>query len=205
MAKAHSHASSPASDFDFDATGNDDRIYTTLHFLNLYALGNILNILIMQHTSRAIRTIRPGFLRRPFSSRTSTRSPWTPGPSPPRLPKEEQEMFEKLQQQSTGAFSSPKELDPKVEARDAEAGEQLEMMGGQSRSSEANNMLEQLRARATIAAKGDGGELHPNVRRGAPPEFEGDRNPKTGEVGGPKNDPLRWGGDWSYNGRVTDF
>lgn len=43
--------------------------------------------------------------------------------------------------------------------------------------------------------------------RGAPPEFQGDTNPKTGEVGGPKNEPLRWGGagDWSYNGRVTDF
>lgn len=45
------------------------------------------------------------------------------------------------------------------------------------------------------------------VWRGAPPEFEGDKNPKTGEVGGPKTEPLRWGsaGDWSYNGRVTDF
>ena len=48
------------------------------------------------------------------------------------------------------------------------------------------------------------------MRRGAPPEFEGEVNPKTGEVGGPKNEPLRWGsgegrGDWSYNGRVTDF
>lgn len=46
--------------------------------------------------------------------------------------------------------------------------------------------------------------LHPDIRRGAPPEFEGDTNPKTGEVGGPKNDPLRHG-DYSYNGRVTDF
>lgn len=46
--------------------------------------------------------------------------------------------------------------------------------------------------------------LHPDIRRGAPPEFEGDVNPKTGEVGGPKNDPLRHG-DYSYNGRVTDF
>ncbi|KAK1728504.1 uncharacterized protein BDZ83DRAFT_534996, partial [Colletotrichum acutatum] len=37
--------------------------------------------------------------------------------------------------------------------------------------------------------------------------FEGDVNPRTGEVGGPKREPLRWGsgGDWSYNGRVTDF
>ncbi|KAG8160499.1 hypothetical protein KVR01_010035 [Diaporthe batatas] len=45
------------------------------------------------------------------------------------------------------------------------------------------------------------------VWRGAPPEFDGDKNPRTGEVGGPKTEPLRWGsaGDWSYNGRVTDF
>jgi hypothetical protein len=58
-----------------------------------------------------------------------------------------------------------------------------------------------------IEARGKGEELHPDVRRGALPEFEGDRNPKTGEVGGPKNEPLRWGatGEWSYNGRTTDF
>lgn len=36
------------------------------------------------------------------------------------------------------------------------------------------------------------------------PEFVGDTNPKTGEVGGPKQDPLRHG-DYSFNGRVTDF
>ncbi|KAK9468018.1 fmp21p [Lipomyces arxii] len=36
------------------------------------------------------------------------------------------------------------------------------------------------------------------------PEFQGDVNPKTGEVGGPKQDPLRHG-DYSFNGRVTDF
>ena len=58
-----------------------------------------------------------------------------------------------------------------------------------------------------IEARGKGEELHPNVRRGARPEFDGDVNPKTGEVGGPKNEPLRWGaaGEWSYNGRTTDF
>ena len=60
---------------------------------------------------------------------------------------------------------------------------------------------------AKVEARGSGEELHPDVRRGARPEFEGDKNPKTGEIGGPKNEPLRWGGgvDWSYNGRVTDF
>jgi hypothetical protein len=49
--------------------------------------------------------------------------------------------------------------------------------------------------------------VHPDLRRGVKPEFEGDVNPKTGEVGGPKTEPLRWGakGDWSYGGRVTDF
>ncbi|XBW37644.1 hypothetical protein QEN19_003225 [Hanseniaspora menglaensis] len=36
------------------------------------------------------------------------------------------------------------------------------------------------------------------------PEFEGNINPKTGEVNGPKQDPLKYG-DWAYNGRVTDF
>lgn len=74
-------------------------------------------------------------------------------------------------------------------------------------STEADSMLDRLRERARLVAKGDGEELHPNVRRGAPPEFEGDKNPNTGEVGGPKNEPLRWGaaGDYSYNGRVTDF
>ncbi|POR35867.1 Succinate dehydrogenase assembly factor 4, mitochondrial, partial [Tolypocladium paradoxum] len=50
-------------------------------------------------------------------------------------------------------------------------------------------------------------DLNRGLFRGAPPEFAGDVNPQTGEVGGPKNEPLRWGGagDWSYNGRVTDF
>jgi hypothetical protein len=98
-------------------------------------------------------------------------------------------------------------LQQEAGAKDAVAEEAMDMLGGQSRSAEAEKMLEQLRERARLVAKGDGEELHPNVRRGAPPEFEGDTNPKTGEVGGPKNDPLRWGveSDWSYNGRVTDF
>lgn len=85
--------------------------------------------------------------------------------------------------------------------------DEAELNAAVTRSAQADGMLEQLKEKARLAAKGDGEELHPNVRRGAPPEFEGDINPKTGEVGGPKNEPLRWGvsGDWSYNGRVTDF
>jgi hypothetical protein len=37
---------------------------------------------------------------------------------------------------------------------------------------------------ARVAATGKGEELHPDIRRGAKPEFEGDVNPKTGEIGG---------------------
>lgn len=47
-------------------------------------------------------------------------------------------------------------------------------------------------------------EFHPDIRRGPPPEFQGDRNPKTGEVGGPKTEPVKWN-EWSYGGRATDF
>ncbi|PWN24393.1 hypothetical protein BDZ90DRAFT_256861 [Jaminaea rosea] len=49
------------------------------------------------------------------------------------------------------------------------------------------------------------GELHPNARRLPTPDFEGDTNPETGEVGGPKKDPLIWRGEYTYNGRATDF
>ncbi|KAI7159364.1 hypothetical protein D0869_00404 [Hortaea werneckii] len=152
----------------------------------------------MQTTTRAMRTMRPGFFRRTFTTRPAAQAGWGPQPSPPKLPKEEQEIFEKLQQQSTGAFSTPRAAEPAEQNAEGEA---------QTKSMSADDMLEQLRERARLAAKGDGEELHPNVRRGAAPEFEGDTNPKTGEVGGPKNEPLRWGntGDWSYNGRVTDF
>ncbi|KAL4791769.1 hypothetical protein BDV19DRAFT_289857 [Aspergillus venezuelensis] len=98
------------------------------------------------------------------------------GPAPPRLPEEDQKIFEQLQKQSTGAFSTPQvNQSPQTEAR--------------------------------VEASGDGEELHPDAKQGLKPEFEGEKNPKTGEIGGPKNEPLRWGakGDWSYGGRVTDF
>ena len=71
----------------------------------------------MQRTATILRAIRPAFVSsRAFSVQTAARSSWTPGPAPPRLPKEEQEIFEKLQQQSTGAFSTPRAPEP--EAKD---------------------------------------------------------------------------------------
>ncbi|KAF8423357.1 hypothetical protein EV426DRAFT_710757 [Tirmania nivea] len=103
-------------------------------------------------------------------------SHFSPGPSPPRLPAEQQAEFERLQKLSHGAFSQPAST---TSAPNSETTPEIDTTPGEM--------------------------LHPNIRRGAPPEFEGDVNPKTGEIGGPKNDPLRWKGDWSYNGRVTDF
>ncbi|KAI9774193.1 MAG: putative mitochondrial protein, conserved [Geoglossum umbratile] len=104
----------------------------------------------------------------------ATKTPFSPSPAPPRLPPDEQAIFERLQQASTSTFSTATVTEP---------------------------------TESVLEAAGQGEELHPDVQRGAKPEFEGEVNPKTGEVGGPKNEPLRWGhgGDWSYNGRVTDF
>jgi len=118
----------------------------------------------------------------------SPSSPFGSGPAPPRLPKEEQEIFEKLQRQSTGAFSTP----------------QTPFEVNQSPDS---TPTEQPQDNANANASTEEADLYPHLRQSAKPEFEGDKNPKTGEVGGPKNEPLRWGhqGDWSYNGRVTDF
>ncbi|KAJ7251499.1 hypothetical protein B0H12DRAFT_1051909 [Mycena haematopus] len=52
-------------------------------------------------------------------------------------------------------------------------------------------------------------QLHPDAREPLKPEFVGDVNPKTGEQGGPKQEPVYAGkgseGDWSFKGRVSDF
>ena len=130
-------------------------------------------------------------------------------PAPPRLPKEDQEIYEQLQRASTGAFSTPRPtLIVNQSPGGASTGDQVKPTISQSSDaagSKVNHVPNDVTAKVT--ATGDGEELHPDIRRGARAEFEGDRNPKTGEVGGPKNEPLRWGGevDWSYNGRVTDF
>ncbi|KAL8703810.1 MAG: hypothetical protein Q9201_003025 [Fulgogasparrea decipioides] len=141
------------------------------------------------------------------------------GPAPPRLPKEEQELYEKLQRSSTGAFSTPKPtviVNPSTSSSESSKPRTSEInqsphhsqtppLPNSTASSSDPNSMEGVNAK--VQATGEGEELHPDVRRGARPDFEGERNPETGEVGGPKNEPLRWGGrvDWSYNGRVTDF
>jgi hypothetical protein len=157
----------------------------------------------------------PKFLlpSRRFFSQSARRTAFATGPAPPRLPPKEQEEFERLQKASTGAFSTPKAqviTNPTAESLPSSASRS----GPQIHQSPALEIkkddVEAAAINARVVATGKGEELHPDIRRGAKPEFEGERNPKTGEIGGPKNEPLRWGstgdrGDWSYNGRVTDF
>jgi hypothetical protein len=56
-----------------------------------------------------------------------------------------------------------------------------------------------------LASDPEKGDMHPDARRKPRPEFEGETNPSTGEIGGPKNDPLKYDKEWTYGGRATDF
>ncbi|KAH7399108.1 hypothetical protein DE146DRAFT_745686 [Phaeosphaeria sp. MPI-PUGE-AT-0046c] len=166
-------------------------------------------------TTRTLTRLPRHLSRRTFSISSRYSTSFKSGPAPPRLPKEEQELYEKLQKQSTGAFSTP-------QSENSSSQPNIRMRINQSPDSSPSSTPTSQPSRPQINQSPDsepeirfengnkiknGEEFHPNMRRGAPPEFEGDTNPKTGEVGGPKNEPLRWGGkgDWSYNGRVTDF
>ncbi|KAI9889718.1 MAG: putative mitochondrial protein, conserved [Vezdaea aestivalis] len=156
--------------------------------------------LIIKNTtrSRQITRYRSAFVSRPLSSKAS---PFAQSPAPPSLPADEQARFEALQRGSRGAFSTPAaSSDPTPST--VKYDEQYS-----KKASPDDTINSSAKVIPKVEAKGQGNELHPNVRRGAAPEFEGNVNPNTGEVGGPKNEPLRWGhgGDWSYNGRVSDF
>ncbi|GAW27219.1 putative fmp21-like protein [Rosellinia necatrix] len=143
--------------------------------------------------------------RTPTHSTTITRraSSFRTGPAPPRLPPSEQAEFERLQrtantQEGFNATSSP----------------DFTSQTATTTTTTTTTTTQQTTPSATAAAEAIGTDNAAAaappplpLRKGAPPEFEGDVNPRTGEVGGPKNEPLRWGaaGDYSYNGRVTDF
>lgn len=147
---------------------------------------------------RTIRQISQTSGVRASSSSSSSTDPnnsnspfgFSTGPSPPRLPPDEQAEFERLQriastQEGFNATSTPPDFSSLVQ-KAAEA---------------------ELKNGARVGEEAEATFVSTPLRKGAPPEFEGDVNPKTGEVGGPKNEPLRWGagGDYSFNGRVTDF
>ncbi|ABN66262.1 predicted protein [Scheffersomyces stipitis CBS 6054] len=111
-----------------------------------------------------------------YSSKLSTE--YTPGP--PRLPKEQQEEFERLQNIANSQIA-------------------IEEYNDQIRETGSANSDAVVPDQPVL--KSDIGTFQ--VLKTIP-EFEGEVNPKTGEIGGPKQDPLKHG-DWSFNGRVTDF
>lgn len=101
-------------------------------------------------------------------------------PGPPRLPKEEQEEFERLQQVASSQAAID-EYNAQIEAK------------GYAESSVADT--------PKLTSEIGGFQYLKTI-----PDFEGDVNPKTGERGGPKQDPLRYTKDeWTFNGRVIDF
>lgn len=120
-----------------------------------------------------------------YSSNNSKRNPIHGGPAPPRLSKEDQEEFERLQR-TANTSTVFQEYNKKAEA---EAGIEPSL-------SIDEPVLPKTEAAVDF-------HYHPEYRH-IKPEFEGNKNPVTGEVGGPKQDPLRHG-DYSFNGRVTDF
>lgn len=99
------------------------------------------------------------------------------GPAPPKLNPEDQKEFEKLVQQANTQIA--------IEDYN-----------------EKHGFKEQDKAPVVNTASSDVGTFGSQMQ--TIPEFEGDVNPKTGEVNGPKQEPVRHG-DWSFNGRVTDF
>lgn len=147
--------------------------------------------------------LRPQLFARRIAPSVRRASSFRTSPSPHRLPEEEQKIFEELQKRSTGAFSTPR-APPTINQSPHSASPPTPSSRPQVNQTPDAAAEDKV---YKVAADGEGEELHPDIRRGARPEFEGEVNPKTGEVGGPKNEPLRWGasGDYSFNGRVTDF
>ncbi|KAH0527211.1 hypothetical protein TsFJ059_002235 [Trichoderma semiorbis] len=134
------------------------------------------------------------------TTRLSSSSSFSSRPSPPKLPAAQQAEFERLQR--AAAVSSAFQEVASTQTPPATETPRHTTTASSSSSASASSS-----ATASAQKTDDSTTLNQGLFRGAPPEFEGDTNPKTGEVGGPKNEPLRWGGegDWSYNGRVTDF
>ncbi|EGX47970.1 hypothetical protein AOL_s00081g297 [Orbilia oligospora ATCC 24927] len=127
----------------------------------------------------------------PFKSSKS--SSFKPSPSPPRLPKEDQETFESLTKASMGAFSTShlQSPSPNTNTNTNTTAQSTSSTSKNNTNMKAEDLLSELKHKDLLT----GGEK---------PLFEGERNPVTGEVGGPKTEPTKYG-DWSFNGRVTDF
>lgn len=66
-------------------------------------------------------------------------------------------------------------------------------------------LQDKLQFQPASARSSEADAIHPQDRPRPSPDFEGDTNPQTGEIGGPKKEPLQWEKEWTYGGRATDF
>ncbi|KAI1164500.1 DUF1674-domain-containing protein [Nemania serpens] len=142
-------------------------------------------------------------ISRSLALRLSSTSSFPSGPAPPRLPPDEQAEFERLQRTANteAGFTATSSADLSSPTSTASPTSTTSATSATNPSPQASSSTND-----TDTAVGAEPVATP-LRKGAPPDFEGNVNPRTGEVGGPKNEPLRWGagGDYSFNGRVTDF
>ncbi|KAH7627221.1 hypothetical protein B0T09DRAFT_271156 [Sordaria sp. MPI-SDFR-AT-0083] len=155
---------------------------------------------------RLLSLTRPlsGLTRLPATARYSS-SFLQRGPAPPRLPADQQAEFERLQAAAEAALYTHTTIS---DISQNPAGTPTTPASPENNSKHVTQPASENTVATQAPVIEDASQTFSGgIRKGAPPEFEGDVNPKTGEVGGPKNEPLRWGagGDWSFNGRVTDF
>lgn len=145
-------------------------------------------------TNTLSHVIRPS----PAAPTTTVRTIMGGRPAPPPLPPKEQAEFEKLQREAavSSAFQQYSEVLAEGSEEDvAQLNEKLARAGPNIEATAAEVLSE--KQQETL--------LHPDFHySNIKPDFEGDQNPVTGEIGGPKQDPLRHG-DYSFNCRVTDF
>jgi len=127
----------------------------------------------------------------PHKPSNASTSPFGNRPGPPLLPQDQQREFEELVRKAQAPLStSPKTHTTGATNSTPSSGVTSKSDGGHT----------------TVVADATAEVLdrHPDAPKRLPPEFIGDVNPKTGEIGGPKREPLKFG-DWSYGGKVTDF
>jgi hypothetical protein len=108
------------------------------------------------------------------------------------------------------AISAACRHQPSILLRAMSSGVRLDRPSPPPLPREEQREFERLLQAAQTPLSAQDGELntHPDARMPIQPDFEGDVNPRTGERGGPKKEPVKkWGaeGDWSHSGRVTDF
>lgn len=179
---------------------NNDTMPSIRLFPGPSSLRAIRTAASLTRPSAARRAVAAAQSQSPATTTLATRpysSAFQQGPSPPRLPPEQQAEFERLQRAVADRLADPTPLPHEQQPSVSPA------------STPRHTTTPDATAAATSSSKTSPADepTTGGVWRGAPPEFDGEKNPKTGEVGGPKTEPLRWGsaGDWSYNGRVTDF